>query len=125
MEKDGKTVSLRALRDTGNTLRDPVTGQGILVADWQILAALLPPAGLTGARFGDPCKLLEELQFLYPHLRFSLVSYEAVGVQCGLLPAVRCRVRQGKRQSRVLVAFTATQISAQGRFEALTGGALL
>lgn len=124
LELNQKRTTVRALRDTGNTLRDPITGQGILVADWQVLSQLLPRAGLQQAQFADPAALLQQLSEMYPNLRFRLVTYEAVGVECGLLPAVRCSVRQGKRESRVLVAFTATQVSAQGRFEALMGGVL-
>ncbi len=124
LELNGKSACLRALQDTGNTLRDPMTGQGILVADWKILQHLLPDAGLTQQHFFDPSSLLQELAAGYPNLRFRLVTYEAVGVQCGMLPAVRCRVRQGKRQKQVLVAFTATEVSSQGRFEALTGGVM-
>ena len=109
---DRKT-GLKALRDTGNTLRDPITGQRILVANWQVLERLLPEAAL----IRDPAELLVQV----PELRFRLVRYEAVGSR-GLLPAVKCQVRQGKRKNGVLVAFTKTELSAHGRFEALTGG---
>lgn len=124
LELNGKRTGLRALQDTGNTLRDPMTGQGILVADWKILQILLPDAGLTRQHFCDPSALLQKLAGEYPKLRFRLVTYEAVGVPCGMLPAVRCRVRQGKRQKQVLVAFTATEVSCHGQFEALTGGVM-
>lgn len=125
LELNGRETSLRALRDTGNTLRDPVTGQRILVAGWQVLARLLPQAALDQAMFRDPAALIGILSARYPRLRFRLVTYEAVGVANGLLPAVRCGVRQGKRRSTALVAFTATEVSAHGQFEALTGGVIL
>lgn len=119
-----KTVALRALRDTGNTLRDPLTGENILVANWRILSALLPGAGLTGQQFHDPGELLIRLDERYPKLRFRVVSYRAVGVESGLMLAVQCAVKQGKRSRNILVAFTPTEVSAQGQFEALTGGAV-
>ena len=108
-----RKTTLKALRDTGNTLRDPITGQRILVAGWQVLERLLPEAAL----IREPT----ELAVQFPELRFRLVRYEAVGSK-GLLPAVRCKIRQGKRKTSVLVAFTKTKLSAHGRFEALTGG---
>ena len=40
------SVQVRALRDTGNTLRDPITNERVLVTDWQTAASLLPEAGL-------------------------------------------------------------------------------
>lgn len=120
---NGRTALLRALRDTGNTLRDPMTGEAVLVAQWTVLERLLPEAALTQADFQDPAGLLRRLADRHPDLRFRLVTYEAVGVTCGLLPAVRCTVRQkGKKSESVLVAFTATEVSAQDRFEALLGG---
>ncbi len=106
-------TAVKALRDTGNALRDPVTGQRILVADWRVLERLLPEAAL----IREPA----ELAVRFPELRFRLVRYEAVGSR-GLLPAVRCQMRQGKRKATALVAFTKTELSAHGQFEALTGG---
>ncbi len=125
LEMDGNTAVVRALRDTGNSLRDPLTGQGILVVQWQVLAQLLPQSRLTREAFADPGALVEQLNRTCSHLRFRLVPYEAVGVGRGLLPAVSCRVRQKKTLRRTLVAFTDTELSAQGRFEALTGGVMV
>ena len=121
----GQEVKLRALRDTGNTLRDPMTGEAILVAGWRILSHLLPDAGLQQSEFADPPELTRRLSEQYPSLRFRLLTYTAVGVSHGLLPAVRCTVRQGKKTYTVPVAFTAAEISAHGQFEALTGGAII
>lgn len=38
----GKTVTLRALRDTGNDLHDPTVGRAVLVAERAAIQALLP-----------------------------------------------------------------------------------
>ena len=123
LELNGRGAEAKALRDTGNTLRDPISGQLIPVASWQVLYRLLPEAKLQQREFTDPAKLMERLQSQYPHLRFRLVTYGAVGVSCGLLLAVKCCVRQGKRKDFLPVAFTATELSAHGQFEILIGGA--
>ena len=119
LELDGRKTILHALRDTGNTLRDPMTGQQVLVAGRQVLRRLLPELQSIPA---DSTELLTRLSERYPHLRFRLVLYEAVGTENGMLPAVRCRIRTGKKQGTVLVAFSNTDLSAQGQFEALMGG---
>lgn len=124
LELNGRQAELRALRDTGNTLRDPMTGESVLVAEWTVLRRLLPEAGLEQAHFRDPAALIQKLAEWYPKLRFRLVTYEAVGVACGLLPAVRCTVRKKGKAKSVLVAFTGTEVSGQGRFEALLGGVI-
>lgn len=49
-----RRVFLSALRDSGNTLCDPVTGEAVLVADWRCAARLLPHDGLRAADFAAP-----------------------------------------------------------------------
>ena len=43
----GNRVPVRALHDTGCTLRDPMTGERVLVAEADALRALLPDASIT------------------------------------------------------------------------------
>ena len=50
---EGRCVSLMALVDTGNTLRDPVTGQSVLVADALCARTLL---GLTVEQLRHPAE---------------------------------------------------------------------
>ncbi len=45
----GNRVPVRALHDTGCTLRDPMTGERVLVAEADALRALLPDASITPA----------------------------------------------------------------------------
>lgn len=123
LELGGRQLTVKALRDTGNTLRDPVTGQSVLVADWQALTRLLPEEPLTQSRFQDPASLLEALSPRHPSCKFRLMPYRAVGVETGLLLALRCKVTEPKQRPReTLVAFSPTAVSCDGRFEALTGG---
>ena len=39
----GKTVTLRAMVDTGNRLREPISGRSVIVADAAHILAILPP----------------------------------------------------------------------------------
>lgn len=75
----GSSVSLRALRDTGNTLIDPVTGDSVMITSASAL-----------------CKLSQEFKNLsadniaeFPDFKFRLIPYRAVGTSGGLLPAFR------------------------------------
>ena len=121
----GRTARLRALRDTGNTLRDPITGQTVLVAGGQVLAELLPDCGVSREQLHNPAALLPELADRYTALRFRLIPYRAVGTEAGLLLAVRCQVQKKRGQEEMLVAFSPTEVSVDGRFEALWGGAIV
>lgn len=121
---EGRDLPLKALRDTGNTLRDPMTGHPVLIVEAEQLLTLLG-AQVDPVCRTDPTTMLEELAWQCPKHRFSLVPYRAVGVDSGLLPALRCRLRTGKQTQPVLAAFSPTAVSADGRYDALWGGELL
>lgn len=121
---NGKCMQCKALRDTGNTLRDPITGQNIPVASWQVLTCLLPEADVKQTELKDPAALLQRLHKQYPQVQFRLVSFRTVGVSCGLLLAAKCTVGTGKKLQSLPVAFTATELSAHGQYEMLLGGAV-
>lgn len=120
----GSAAHVRALVDTGNTLKDPLTGEQVIVASWQVAARLLPGVPLRADAFRDAPELMRRLAALRPELRLRLIPYRAVGVEEGMLLAVRCRMEErGKKQRPVLVAFSPTSISGAEEYEALTGGA--
>ena len=116
-------VPLTALLDTGNTLKDPLTGEPVLVVDAGVAARLLPDAGLNAAALADPAGLFAFLSEQYPSDRFRLIPYRAVGTASGLLLAVRCNVtgKSGRSEPK-LVAFSPTPVSQTGEFDALIGG---
>ena len=117
-----RQTPIRALRDTGNTLCDPITGEAALVIDAQTAAQLLPQAELTAETLSAPASLLPELARQYPALRFRLLPYSAVGTSAGLLLAARCEVvDQSGRARRALAAFSPTPVSDGGNYQALTG----
>jgi sigma-E processing peptidase SpoIIGA len=102
------------LRDTGNLLRDPVTGQAVTVAGSRIAREMLE---LTPEELKDPVSLLASRQI--PGLR--LIPYRAVG-SGGMLAAVKAdEVRIDGRKVGTLVAFS-PEITGRDGFEALTGG---
>lgn len=120
----GRELCCIALRDTGNTLSDPATGEPVLVARWQVAARLLPELGLTRETFEDPAGLLVRLGTALPELRVRLVPFRAVGTEGGLLPALTMdRVTEDGVPVRTrLVAFSPTDVSDGGGYEALCQG---
>lgn len=109
-----KHTTLLALRDTGNRLTDPVTGQSVLVADDRSAQTLL---GLTRQQLRSPAETVAS--GVVPGLR--LVPYRAVGQAAGLLVAIRLdKVRIGKWEGSSLVAFAPEGLG--GKYQALTGG---
>ena len=86
MRLGDRSLTLRALIDTGNTLSDPASGRAVIVADALSLSPLL---GFT-PDLSDVSALVEALSRV-PGLerRVSLVPYRSVGVSGGLLAAFR------------------------------------
>lgn len=110
-----KKLHLTALRDTGNTLRDPVTGQSVLVVDARTAQTL---TGLTPQQLRDPVQTVGAL----PGLR--LVPYRSVGQPAGLLLAMKFQeVKIGSQRRSTLVAFAPDALGTEGAYQALTGGA--
>lgn len=111
-----KAVRLLALQDTGNTLRDPVTGQQVLVAGADIAQELL---GLTVEQLRHPVETLSS--GVLPGLR--LIPYRAVGQSGSMLLGIRLpKVKIGNSRSEAIVAFAPEGLDRKGSYQALTGG---
>ena len=113
---------LTALCDTGNGLRDPATGNPVLVACGGRLRELWPPElrpFLTEQALEHPAEVLARLTA--ERTRFRLIPYRAVGVSSGMLLAVRTDwcVIGGRRLERLLVALSPTELG--DGFDALWG----
>ena len=117
-----RRICITALRDTGNGLRDPLTGRAVTVIGPQAAGKLLP-VKLDPAALSDPASAIEALQKRAPELRLRLIPYQTVGREGGLLLGLRCdRVSAGKERLGELIAISPTELSENGSYEALTGG---
>lgn len=114
---NGRTVRLSALRDSGNTLCDPVSGESVLTVYWKAARSLFPFA-LTDADLSSPAILTLRLKDYAPRL----IPYRAVGVASGLLLAIPCEITLNNHTKTGLVALSPTPVSERGAYEALTGG---
>lgn len=111
----GKSYHLTALQDTGNTLRDPVTGQQVLVVAADIASQL---TGLTRQQLQKPIESLSAL----PGLR--LIPYRCLNGSSFLLAMRFHNVRIGSWKGSTLVAFAPDGLSPDENYQALTGGAI-
>lgn len=113
---NGKTVSLTALLDTGNLLRDPVSGESVLIVSAQVGKQLL---GLTAQQLADPIATMTA----QPTCGLRLIPYRTVGQGSGMLLAKRFAcVRVGEQSGARIVAFSPHPIGAEQSFQALAGG---
>ena len=112
------SVRLSALRDTGNTLRDPITGESVLTVYWRSVAPLLDGISLRQEDLAVPAALALRLKHLSPRL----IPFRAVGVASGLLLALPCKITINGHTKTGLVALSPTPVSERGAYDALTGG---
>ena len=106
---DGRRAAVRALCDTGNSLRDPITGETVTVLSPEVGEWL----GIPAAVLRDPAGAMTP--------RIRLIPAKTVGGG-GLLAALRCQqVQIGGRPAGTLVAF-AREPFGDGEYQGLTGG---
>ena len=113
---NGKKLRLLALRDTGNMLRDPITGQAVLVVDAAAGQALL---GLSLEQLADPIGAVASASV--PGLR--LLPYRSIGSPQGMLAAIRLEnTKIGDYRGSTVVAFAPQKLDREGIYRGLTGG---
>lgn len=113
-----KKIQLLALRDTGNTLRDPLTGEPVLVI------SLEAASRLTGL---DPEQIKNPMQTMLQHPLggLRLIPYRTVGQPGGMLLAMAFEdVTIGSRRQRSIVAFDTGGLGSGDVHQALTGGSI-
>lgn len=122
---NGRRQTVTALHDTGNTLRDPVSGRWALVLERQAAEPLWPQE--VAAVLSQPLPPEEKMARLHRQgcdLRFSLLPFRTVGTEGGLLLAARSDYIEvdGKRYPRTPIALSEQPVSDGGGYHALWGG---
>lgn len=111
-----KSVSVMALRDTGNTLYDPVSGSPVLVLGSDAAGEL---TGLSDWQLQNPVESMGAI----PGLR--LIPYRTVNSAGAFMLGMRLKTVQiGKWKGSGVVAFAPQRLCDHGQYQALTGGVL-
>ena len=113
---NGNVLNLTALRDTGNNLKDPITGENVLVVGGKAAREL---SGLTEDQLRSPLETMAQRK--QPGLR--LIPYASVGQSRGMLLAMRFHdVKMGEKTGSALIALAPETIGRGEGFQALAGG---
>jgi stage II sporulation protein GA (sporulation sigma-E factor processing peptidase) len=120
----GKTLGITGLVDTGNNLRDPVSGLPVIVIDWDALRGLMPPE--VSAFF---MSTWDAIPLALPETsvgtRLRLIPYESLSGKRGVLPGFRPDrlALVGKNGLRVfknaIVCASGERLSPSGLYQAL------
>ena len=129
LEFAGSKAPLCIFLDTGNQLRDPVSGLPVMVVEYEQVADLLPLP--LRQEYETAVDRREELPVLFRRLysrygdapwfrRLTLLSFRSVGRQQGLLLGFRPDFLQvGQRRAVVVVAFYNGILDGKKRFQAI------
>lgn len=116
LRKEDRVRTLLALRDTGNMLTDPITGNAVLIVGADIAKEML---NVTQDQLQDP--ICTVASGAVPGAR--LIPYRAVGQPNGMLLAVCMdEVRIDSKPAGRIVAFAPERIGNGEGYQALTGG---
>ena len=116
LQYQDKHLQFTALNDTGNTLKDPITGSPVLVVGSEIAGQLL---GLTQQQLKKPAETMTTAKI--PGLRLG--PFRTIGQSGGLMLALRLKeVKIGSWKGSSLVAFAPEGLSRDGGFQGLSGG---
>ncbi len=128
-----RQVQVEALLDTANHLRDPLTGESVIIVEAEVLAPLLPEDFLkvvTGREF-DFSQLSQALADTTWAQRFRLLPYSSLGREHGMLIGFRpdeVYFTQGKAKHQVedvIVGIYQRSFLPNGEYRALMHPELL
>lgn len=121
---EGRSVKVDALVDTGNTLCDPLSDARVMVAEWEAVQPLFSGKfSLEERALKEPTVCAGRLSMLLGEGRVRLLPYRAVGVEAGMLLAIRVdkALIGGEKEERLLVALCPGKLAANGNYTALIG----
>lgn len=112
-----RSLRLRALVDTGNFLRDPVSGRRVILVDPAALSQLLPLP-----KEPDPVRQLEFLSACSP--RFSLMNYRTADRENGLLVTWRpaAILEEDKPLEGYIIGIAPSSVNTDDGCRAIIGG---
>ncbi len=128
----GKTAKAYALVDTGCTLKEPVTGLPVIVADISVLKPLLPE-GFENEYLGKEVRFehLMNIEGTIFENRLRLIPYNGLGTKNGLLLGIRpdkVELKDEKQSFCVtdtVVGIYCGKLSENGYYQALVSPELL
>lgn len=119
-----RSVILRALVDTGNSLTDPLSGSKVCIASVNDIIALIPDSEKSrfeSAVLSCSPDALITLNRLPIGIKFRLIPYSAIGLRSGILTAFRPEriYIDGKLSGDIVVAVSPNEVADNVTYSAL------
>ena len=125
-----KMLQTKAMLDTGNLLKDPISGMPVIVVEKQQLYSLLPAKLLNNIEKligGDGANLLEQIEEKEILTRFRMIPFSSVGRQNGLMLGFKADeviIEKGEEKNmrkNVIVGIFNQMLSKNDNYSALIG----
>lgn len=129
-----KTLKLKAMLDTGNLLKDPISGMPVVVVEKQQLYSILPAKLLDNIDKligGDGGSLLDQIEEKEIFTRFRMIPFSSVGKQNGLMLGFKAdqvileKEEEIQIQNDVIIGIFNQNLSKNKNYSALIGMDLL
>ena len=124
-----KKVTTKALIDTGNMLKEPITGMPVIIMEKEILKEILPNIILDNLEKiigGEAPKEIYEGEYLEYVKRFRLIPFISLGKENGMLlgfkvDKIEIKQEEIKNAENVIVGIYEKKLSKKNQYFALIG----
>lgn len=126
---NNKEIILKTMIDTGNVLKEPITGNPVMVVEHTALYEILPRQILQNLELiigGDFTNIPEEIQIEYMP-RLKLIPFSSLGKQNGMLLGIKAEEveildEQNKSKNKnVIIGIYNKSLTKRGEYRALVG----
>ena len=132
IELNGKKIETRAMIDTGNLLKEPITNTPVIVMEHTLLYECIPKEildNLENILGGDFEKIPEEIKKEYIS-RLKLIPFSSLGKQNGMLVGIKADnvkiiEEQEYEKKNVIIGIYNKSFTKRGEYRALIGLELL
>ena len=133
VELNNKKIRTRAMIDTGNLLKEPITNTPVIVLEHTLLYECVPKEildNLESILGGELVKISEEIRNEYIS-RLKLIPFASLGKQNGMLVGIKAdslkiiQDEQEKESKNVIVGIYNKSLTKRGEYRALIGIDLL
>lgn len=126
---ENKKIKTKALIDTGNMLKEPITNTSVIVLEYTLLYDIIPKPildNLENILGGDLSKIPKDLQTVYIS-KFRVIPFSSLGKQNGILLGVKGENlivninEEMKKIDKVIIGIYNKPLTKNGEYKGLLG----
>lgn len=130
LKLNGKQIETKAMIDTGNLVKEPITNTPVVIVESSLLYDVLPKEilnNLESILCGELSKIPEEIQIQYIS-KLKCIPFTSLGKQNGMLVGIRAdeiEIENGddekKKSDNIIIGIYDKSLTKRGEYRALVG----